>query len=130
MAPIVRPPSGSASILSSGSRLMSTSVLRLLDVQLHQIDQRRAAGDEANLRALLCCFRLRCRGNGLSAIARPYELESLHPGFCAVSVLPHTLDRGHDVLIRAATADVATHELLHVRVLRSARFLQAARPPT
>ena len=42
----------------------------------------------------------------------------------APCVLPHALDRGHDVRIRAATADIAAHELLHLRVLRSARFFQ------
>src|SRR5437899_1111205 len=36
---------------------------------------------------------------------------------------PDLLDGGHDVLIGAAAADVAAHELLHVRVVRAARLL-------
>jgi hypothetical protein len=59
--------------------------LRLLDIQLHQIDERCAAADEANLRALLRCGRFGCCGNSLSAIAGPRELESFHPGFCGLA---------------------------------------------
>src|SRR5256886_13180228 len=37
---------------------------------------------------------------------------------------PDRLDGGHDVLIGPAAADVAAHELLHVRVVRAARLLE------
>ena len=41
-----------------------------------------------------------------------------------VLVLPHALNRGHNVWIGAATTDVPAHALLHVCIRRPARFLQ------
>ena len=72
-----------------------------------------------------CCavFAFAADSDRLSVICRPRELESLHPGFW-LRALPHTLNRGHDVRIRAAAADVAAHEFLHLRVLRPARLFQ------
>ena len=49
---------------------MSINVLRLLDVQLHQIDQRCAAADETNVCALLRRRRFRRRGDRLGVIVR------------------------------------------------------------
>ena len=59
--------------------------LRRLDIQLHQIDQRRAAGDEANFRSLLRRRRLRRRRNGLRVVVGARELESFHAGFCVLA---------------------------------------------
>src|SRR5882672_7945816 len=42
----------------------------------------------------------------------------------ALGLLADLLDRGHDVEIGPAAADVAAHQLLHRRVVRTARLLQ------
>ena len=56
-------------------------ILRLLDVELHQVDQRCPAGDEANVRALLRGFCFSRGGDRLRVVVRPGELERLHPAF-------------------------------------------------
>ena len=48
------------------------------DVQLHQIDQRRAAGDESDVRALLRRLRLGRGGDRLGRILRTDEFEAMH----------------------------------------------------
>ena len=53
--------------------------LRRLDVQLHQIDQRRSAGDETNVGSLLRRGRFRRRGNGLRRSSALDEFESFMP---------------------------------------------------
>ena len=58
---------------------MSTSVRGRLDVQLHQIDQRRPAGDEPNVRALLRGVRLAPRSQSPAArIAGRVNSKGLH----------------------------------------------------
>ena len=54
---------------------MSINVLRRLDIELHQIDQRRAAGDETNVCALLRRCRFRRRSDRLRVVVRPCELK-------------------------------------------------------
>ena len=51
---------------------------RHFDVQLHQIDQRRAARNEPHIRTLLCGFRLRGSRNRRRGIRRPNEFEGVH----------------------------------------------------
>ena len=70
IAPIRRPPSGSFSILSSGSRLMSTKVFGVSTSQLHQVDQRGAAGDKLRLAAPLA--------RAFSMLASLDVIESFH----------------------------------------------------
>ena len=96
------------------------------DVQLHQIDQRRPAGEEAHVRALLRGLRLRGRRDRRRGICRPSEFESLHgDGSCSrLRPSANLLDRGHDIGIGAAAADVAAHQFLHGRVVGTARFLE------
>jgi len=53
-APMRRPPSGRRSILSKGKLLMSTILLGALDVELHQVDEIRAAGDKSGRWAPSC----------------------------------------------------------------------------
>src|ERR1043166_4790502 len=42
----------------------------------------------------------------------------------ALSVLANLLDRGHDIGIGSAAADVAAHQFLYRRVVRTAGFLE------
>jgi len=51
---------------------------RLFDVQLHQIDQRGATGEEPDVRALLGRLRLGRGGDRLRRILRANELECVH----------------------------------------------------
>src|SRR5262249_8403859 len=41
-----------------------------------------------------------------------------------LSVLANLLDRGHDIAIGSAAADVAAHQFLHIRVVGTAGFLE------
>ena len=49
-----------------------------LDVQLHQVEQRRPAGEEPHVRALLRGFRLRGRRDRRRGICGPNEFEGMH----------------------------------------------------
>ena len=102
---------------------MSMNFCGCLDIQLHQIDQRRAAGDEANFRSLLRRRRLRRRSNRLRAVVGPRELKVFMPVSAFWRFAAHSESR-HDVLIGAAAADIAAHEFFHLGVLRSAWFFQ------
>ena len=99
---------------------------RRFDVQLHQIDQRRPAGDEPHVRALLRGLRLRGGRDRRRGICGPNEFKGVHGDrSCSrLSVLANLLDRGHDIGIGAAAADVAAHQFLHGRVVGTARFLE------
>ena len=48
------------------------------DVQLHQVDQRRAASEESDVRALLRSLRLGGGGDRLGRILRTDEFERMH----------------------------------------------------
>ncbi len=61
--------------------LCRSSCLRRLDVELHQIDQRRPAGDEANVCALLRCLRFCRRGDRLGVIVGAREIERFSSPF-------------------------------------------------
>src|SRR5436190_19045502 len=41
-----------------------------------------------------------------------------------LSVFAHFLDRGHDIGISAAAADIAAHPFLDIRLIETARFLE------
>ena len=99
---------------------------RRFDVQLHQIDQRRAAGDEPHVRALLRGFRLRAGRNRRRGICGPNEFEGVHGNrSCSrLTVFANLLDRGHDMGVGPAAADVAAHQFLHGRVVGTAWFLE------
>ena len=99
---------------------MSTSCARRLDIELHQVDQRRAAGDEAHVRALLRRLRLRRDGDRRRGIVGPNELEGLHGARLVALQLRASadlLDGRDDVRVGAAAADVAAHQFLHVGVV-------------
>ncbi len=84
------------------------------DVQLHQIQQSRPAGDESRVRALLRSFRLSGGRDRRRGIRRPGEFEGI----------ANLLDRGHDMGVGPAAADVAAHQFLHGRVVGTAWFLE------
>ena len=54
------------------------NALRVLDAELHEIDQRRAAGEKANAGALLGGFGPRAGRDSRSAILCANEIEGLH----------------------------------------------------
>lgn len=97
-----------------------------LDVELHEIDQRSAPGDEADLSALLGCRGL--GGSLYSLIDGGWlrEGEAIHvstpDGFLLRGLgaaMADLLDGRDDVRVGAATTDVAVHRLLDVRICGS-----------
>src|SRR6185295_20386432 len=92
---------------------------RRLNVKLHKVYQRRAATHESHVRALLCRLRLCSSGNRRRGIWWPDEFERMHglSCSCVLSTLPNLLNRGDDVGVRAATTDVAAHQLLYRRIV-------------
>ena len=95
-------------------------------VELHQVEQRRAAGDEAHVRTLLRSFRPRGGRYRRRGICRPNEFEGLHGdrSRSRLNVFASLLDRGDDIGVGPAPANVTAHQLFHGRVVRSARFLK------
>ena len=105
---------------------MSTSLRRCFDVQLHQIDQRRSAGDEANVGALLrrlCLGGHRHRAAGIGGRVNSNVFIASLP-WPTRRWPTNLLDGGHDVGVGAAAADVAAHQLLHVGIGGAARLLE------
>ena len=101
-----RPSAGRIS--ARGRRLMSISRLGPLDVLLHQVEQVRAAGDELG-RAV--------RGDlahGGRHVAGPGVGEGVHRPALLSPAVHRLLDRGDDVRVGAAPADVAAHQLADV----------------
>ena len=97
-----RPPSGVCSTVLSGSREMSISRSRTLDVVFHQVDEVGAAGNELRRRV----GRELPHGVGDVGCARILEIDH---DLCHRR--HRLLDRGDDVGIGAAAADVAAHQL-------------------
>ena len=109
IAPMRSAPSGRRSDLRQRQTVDVDNTARRFDIELHQIDQRGAARDEANVRALL---------RGLERL----PAATLAPGLAArliakVDHAPssactaHLLDGGDDVGVGTAAADVAAHQL-------------------
>ena len=110
MAPMRSPPLGSFSILSSGRRLMSTSPSEVLDVELHQVDQRGAAGDELALPL--------AASQGLVDTCGLDVVKGLHgaPPWPSGPRPAHLAHGGNNIGVGAAAADVAGHGVLDVVV--------------
>ena len=129
VAPMRSPPSGVGSIRSSGKPVDVDHARGPLDVELHQVDQRRAAGEEPHVRALLCRGRRGRGGDRRSRVRGPNESEGLMASAPGVDDSrarrsADLLHRRDDVQVGAAPADVAAHQLLDVRVVGAARLLQ------
>src|SRR5258708_5530669 len=87
---------------------------RGLDVQLHEIDQRSTAANEAHVSALLRSLRLGGSCNCRVWISGPNEFEGMHgdASLLLLGVLANLLNGSDDVGIGAATADIAAHQFL------------------
>src|SRR4051794_16594848 len=95
-------------------------LLGSLDVEFHQVNQRCAARYEAHLCSLLCRWRFTTRRDGLGDTTGSAELKLIHTDFSWLRFLPHLLDCSNNVCIGAAPANIAAHQLLNVRVGRTA----------
>ena len=126
MAPIFSPPSGVAFHFVERQTVDVEELRGRFDVQLHQIEQRRPAGDESHVRALLRGFRPRGSRNRRRGICGANEFKGIHGDLPAgrLTSIANLLDRGHDIGISSAPADVAAHQFFHGRVIRTARFLE------
>ena len=107
MAPILSPPSAIGLDLVERQRVdVDQSVADVLDIKLHQVDQRGPAGNET------CCAGTPRCSSALGIRCRFCDNESLHrcsPAPSTESALARLLHGGDDVGIRAATADIAAH---------------------
>ncbi len=104
---------------------------RGLDVELHEVDERGAAGEEAHVGALLRGFGVRRRRRGAvrSECGRRVRVKVVSCVLSSASnsgdVAAHLFDGGgDDVGVGAAAADVAGHGFLHVVVGRAAGFFE------
>jgi hypothetical protein len=95
------------------------------DVQLHQVDERRTASQEANVCALLRGFRLRRGVDRGCRIGRPDKFEGMHRGSpLALCALSNLLDCCHNIGVSPASTNVAAHEFLHGNVVWTARLVK------
>jgi hypothetical protein len=101
-----------------------------LDVELHEIDQRSAPGDEAYLGSLLGRPGFGSSLNSLSDSGGLRESKAFHGStpigslLCGLGAMADLLDGRDDVRVGAATTDVAVHRLFDVRIRGSDVFFE------
>src|SRR5215469_8950327 len=74
-----------------------------------------------------CCAVFACAAVATAAAASAGRMNSkvcMGSLLLATTVFTHLLDCGHDIGIGSAAADVAAHQFLHRRVVRTAGFLE------
>jgi hypothetical protein len=97
-----------------------------LDLEFHQVDEGRPAGDESNVGALLCGLGLGSCICRRSDILGSDKFEGMHRerSFLRLGTLANLLNRSNDVGVRTAPTDIAAHEFFDGGVVRSTRFFE------
>src|SRR2546428_1188434 len=125
VAPILSPPSGVASILSSGRRLMSRT--RAGVSALSFIKSNSVVPPATNRTLAPCCAVFACAAVATAAAESAGRTNSkvcMGSLLLALTVFANLLDCSHDIGIGSAAADVAAHQFLDGRIVGTAGFLE------
>src|SRR5437016_10797323 len=80
-----------------------------LDVEFHQVHQRGPAANESHVPALLRGSGVGGHRDGCSGVRWSRKFKGFHAGVPGSGMFTNFLDCGDDILVRAATTDVAAH---------------------